>query len=219
MNEFLFFLENLGIIVCCRFALKKGCEALMVLNALFMWLANFFILKQFILFGINITASDMFAVGGLYTVNLIQNYYGKEAAKKSVYVTFGSLILYAICSYIHVIYTPSPSDFSQSAYSLICKTTPRLAFSSLIMFFLTQRLDLETFGFFRKLIPNKTVAIFFNMAVLQFIDTIGFTYLALWGVFPSLKQIIMFSYAIKMITCTALSLGDFWMVKPKESHV
>ena len=219
MNELLFFAEILGILLACRIALLKNKEALFVLNALFIWLANFFVLKQITLFGLNVTASDMFAVGGLYTINLIQHHYGKAEAKKALYLTFGTLVLYALCSYIHLLYTPCALDFAHPFYQALCETTPRLALSSMVVFWIVQRLDLETFALAKKWLQNRTVAIVVNIAFLQLIDTVAFSILALWGVLNSLKEIILFSYAIKMLTLGIIGVGDLSFVNRRKRHV
>ena len=83
MNELLFFIHVFLVVSFVMGALRLGKAALIALSAVQAVLANLFVVKQIDLFGFSITCSDVFAVGGILSINLIQEFFGKEAAEVS----------------------------------------------------------------------------------------------------------------------------------------
>jgi uncharacterized PurR-regulated membrane protein YhhQ (DUF165 family) len=77
LNESVFFLQVVLIIAFSLLALKRGSAALTTWITVQALLANLFVLKQITLFGLNVTASDGFAIGSLLGINLLQEYFSK----------------------------------------------------------------------------------------------------------------------------------------------
>ena len=61
-------------------------------------LANLFVIKQITLLGFTATASDMYIVGSVLTLNLLQEYYGKDEARRAIWISFSMLLFYTIVS-------------------------------------------------------------------------------------------------------------------------
>ncbi len=80
MNESLFLLHLVLVAGFSLVSLRMGAFALTTLIALFATFANLFVVKQMTLFGMQVTCSDVFAVGSLLAINLLQEFYGKKAA-------------------------------------------------------------------------------------------------------------------------------------------
>ena len=72
MNETIFFLHIFSALLFLALAIRLGKMALGVYVALSGVLANLFVVKQIELFGLHATASDVFAVGGILGLNLLQ---------------------------------------------------------------------------------------------------------------------------------------------------
>ena len=51
-------------------------------------IANLFVLKQIHLFGMEVTASDGYAIGSLLGLNVLQEFYGKKEAKQATCICF-----------------------------------------------------------------------------------------------------------------------------------
>ena len=204
MNESYFFIHILILLSAIFIALKIGKIALSFVCPLFFLLANLFVTKQIELFSFTVTAADAYTIGGIFALNLLQEYFGKEQAKKQVVISAFVLILFTILSQIHLLYIPSAHDTTQSAFLTLLTPSPRIFLSSLITFLLVQRLDVELFAFFRKRSP-LVLSMVISLTISQFIDTIFFAYLALYGLVHSIGHIILVSYLIKLIALICMS--------------
>lgn len=212
MNEIIFFLHII-LMVCIVFgALKMGKEALVSLTAILAVAANFFVLKQIVLFGWNVTCSDVFAVGSILSLNLLQEYFGKESAQHATWICFFMMIFFGIMSQFHLLYVPSVFDQTHHHYSALLSPTPRLLLASLFSFFLVQQIDVTFFGFLKRRftfigwrLRNGT-----SLFVSQLLDTLFFSLFGLYGLVSSLASIILASFITKLlIIATTASLSSF----------
>jgi len=216
MNE-IFFLSHVGIVsVFLFFCLRLGKGALIALMILSSVLANLFIVKQITLFSFQVTASDVFAVSTIWGMNLLQEFYGKKEATKATYISFLMLLFFTLMAKLHLMYLPNHFDLSQDAFRKILSQTPRIVISSFIVFFIVQRIDIQIFSWLSKKIKNKlSLRVALSLSCSQFIDTVLFTFLALFGVVGSVWQVIFISYMIKMSVIVA-SLAITPLLKPKK---
>ncbi len=207
MNEALFFIHIIIVVFFTFGALRLGKEALAALTALFAVLANFFVLKQIFLFGWNVTCSDLFAIGTILGLNLLQEHWGKEIAKKTIWISFFSMIAFGVLSQIHLLYQPSSFDFSDDHCSAILAFAPRLLIASLAAFLLVQQIDLRLFGFLKKRWSGVSwqwrngVSLFFT----QLIDTVLFSFLGLYGIVASIGSIIALSFCLKLVIIASVA--------------
>lgn len=163
-------------------------------------LANLFVLKQIDLVGLNATAGDIFAIGCLLGLNLLQDKYGRQAAQQAIWTSFSCLLFFVIMSHIHLLYEPSIYDHAQDAYSYILTPTPRIVIASLTTFFIVQQFDSRIYGLLRKISPFSAIWVSgFTMCISQFLDTVLFILLGLYGLVGALSEIIIVSYTIKLI--------------------
>jgi queuosine precursor transporter len=201
MNEYIFCLQTVSIALSLLLCLHYGKQLLQTYICLLVILANLFIVKQINLGEYNATATDALSVGAFLGINLMQEYFGKEAARNTIIVSFICGLLYTILSLFHLWYTPSAFDFSQNAYELLLKPMPRILVSSLITCASAEYIDYLLFGIIKRWVP----LLFFlrmsaSLIISQFLDTIIFTYLALYGSHAQLWEIITISYLIKLTT-------------------
>ncbi|MBS0627331.1 MAG: queuosine precursor transporter [Verrucomicrobia bacterium] len=224
MNEYLFVLHIIFIFLATLGALRLGKTALstwVCLQALF---ANLFVLKQITLFGFHVTASDVFAVGGILGLNLIQEFYGKKEAKKATTTCLYCLLLFAVLSKIHLLYKPSFMDENHPSYQAILDPAPRLFIASLITFYLVQKIDIKLFSKLKSSMSNSPFALrnLISLCTSQFLDTILFTFLGLYGMVFSFYDVIFVSFLTKVIVIAFLTpaslLAKKW-ITPKESFV
>jgi uncharacterized integral membrane protein (TIGR00697 family) len=173
-----------------------------VLNSWLCFLAvamNIFVLKQITLFNLNVTATDAIAVSYLLGLNVLQEYFGKKAARKhallAIFISSGFLII----SIFHLLYKPNIHDFSDDSYKLIFGYMPRLVISSFTSFFLVQISDIFCFSWIRHKLNGK----FFFLRLLicgafaQILDTLLFTFLGLYGVVENIFHIVFISILFK----------------------
>lgn len=182
--------------------LKFGKTALICWIILVSLCANLFVLKQITLFGLNATASDIYAVGGLFGLNLLQEYYGKKSAQEAAWITLACLLFFTVMSQIHLLYLPNHYDHSQLAYQQLYQHTPRIVFASLFTIFIVQQFDIRLYPFIRQQLPYLpiTLASAISICISQMLDTALFTVLGLAGIASALLQIFLVSCSIKLIT-------------------
>ncbi len=211
MNEFIFVSHLLVNLVFLLGALRFGKKALVVFFVLESILANLFVLKQIALFGLTITASDVYVVGAILALNLIQEYFGKEEAKKAVIMTFFGLSLFLVMSQFQLYYLPSSVDYASAAYAQILTVMPRLLVFSVMVFLVAQKVDLEVYSFLRKRFSQSFLLRLGGAALVsQTIDTVLFSFLALYGVVANVFHVIAVSLVIKyLLVFTSASLIVF----------
>ena len=130
MNELLFIGHTIFVSFVVLAASRFGKDYLMALNVAFWLIIDLFVMKQIDLFGFNVTSSDAFVIGGNLIIALITENYGEKEAKKSVYLGFFVLILFALLSYVHVAYTPSAFDTTHLHFEALLTPIPRIVFAS-----------------------------------------------------------------------------------------
>lgn len=207
MNGPLFLLHIFAVLFFVLGALRLGKEALIALISLFAVLANLFVMKQIDLFGLEVTCSDVFAIGAILGLNLLQEYFGKEAAKIAIRISFGALIFFGAMVMIHLAYLPSSHDSTQSAYATIFSHTPRIVGASFFVYYIVQKWDLYFFQWLQKRFDNRRLGIrlLFSLLVSQALDTVLFSFLGLYGIVDSVFDIIVMSFAIK---CAIIALSS-----------
>jgi uncharacterized integral membrane protein (TIGR00697 family) len=204
MNECCFFLHTAILIGLILIARRFGKTALSLLCTLFFLLANLFVIKQVELFSFTVTAADAYTIGGIFALNLLQENFGKEEAKKQSLLSAFILLSFALLSQIHLLYLPSIQDQTHSAFSTIFSTSPRIFLASFCVFFLMQRLDIRLFSLFRNRL-SLPLTMLFSATISQFVDTVLFSYAALYGLVYSIFDIIFVSYCMKLLALLCMT--------------
>jgi uncharacterized integral membrane protein (TIGR00697 family) len=181
--------------------LRKGVSALTSWCVFLAVIANLFVHKQIMLFGLSITCSDALAVGYLLGTNLIQEFFGLEAAKKSIVTSLLISAAFPILSLIHLQYHPSAYDTTQSHFSAILTPLARITIASIASFFIVQVIDLKFFSYLREKTASKhlTLRLILSSLFTHGLDTVLFSFLGLYGSVHSIASIIFFSLCVKML--------------------
>lgn len=202
MNELVFFASILVVIAFALGALRLGKSALIAMIALQGIVANLFVVKQMSLFGFSVTCSDVFSIGGILSLNLLQEYFGRESAAKAIQISLLALVFFACMSQIHLLYVPSAFDYTHGAFQTIFSSSARIVFASIASFYLVQKFDVRFFGLLKGRLPVRVAT---SLFVSQLIDTVLFSLLGLWGLVESLSDIIFVSFLIKCLIIVASS--------------
>lgn len=196
MNELIFLGHILVVVGFVLGALRLGAGALTALIALQGVLANVFVVKQMTLFGFSVTCSDVFAIGGILSLNLLQEYFGKERAKKAIKISLWSLFFFALMAQIHLLYVPASQDTTQGAFLSIFSSSLRIIFASIATFFVVQQFDIRLFPLLKGSLPLRIgLSLFFS----QLLDTVLFSLLGLYGLVASVFDIIVVSFLLKCL--------------------
>ncbi len=219
MNE-LYFLAQIFLVGLFSYgALRLGKSSLIAAVAILGILANFFVLKQIRFLGFDITCSDAFAVGSMLCLNLLREYHGRDAGKKAINTCFFFMVFFVVMSGLHLRFVPSPFDTTHFAYARLLTPAPRLLCSSLIVFYLSQQLDMRLFGLISRLLPKSPFPLrsTLSLSCSQLFDTLLFNFLGLFGLVAHLFDIIIISFLIKM--AVTLSIGPLLtLFKRLERH-
>jgi uncharacterized integral membrane protein (TIGR00697 family) len=200
LNEIIFLLHIISVTILGLIALRFGKSALIAIIALQCVVANIFVTKQILLFGFNVTGVDVFIIGAELSLNLLQEFYGFNAAKNAIKISFLMLLNFLIYSVFQLWYTPSISDTMHPNFAAILGVTPRIIFASILAYLISQSSSVLIFRFLQKLFNNKFFVLRSGIttSLSQFIDTVVFTVVALYGITYSIAQIITLSFAIKL---------------------
>ncbi|MFI5333443.1 MAG: queuosine precursor transporter [Candidatus Babeliales bacterium] len=200
MNE-LIFLTQVILISCSTLgALYLGKEALISLICLQCVLANVFVLKEITLCGLTATGSDAFTVGIVLGLNLLQEYYGRDSARKTIWLSFALLIFYILVSTIHLYYIPAATDIMQAHYAALFGHMPRIMLASLFVYLIVQLFDTALFARLNQWFSGRylVLRVIISLSISQFLDTVLFSYLGLYGIISNITHIIIVSYTIKL---------------------
>jgi queuosine precursor transporter len=219
MNELFFLLHVIIVAITALAALKLGKEALVGLIGILAILANLFVVKQTTLFGCNVTCGDVYIVGSIFALGLLQEYFGKKIAHKAIWIGFFMAVFYVIMSQMHLLYIPNKFDVMQKHFLPILKHMPRIIIASLVAHIVAQYVLVGLNTLFknmsscRYLVVRNTGALICSQAV----DTILFGFIGLYGIVHSVVQVMFFSFIIQLIiiACTVpfIAIAKRWFKK------
>jgi uncharacterized integral membrane protein (TIGR00697 family) len=222
MNEALFLLHVLIVIGFGLVAFRIGKIALTAWICLQAVMANLFVIKQICFFGFHVTCSDVFAIGSVFGLNLLREYFGKEAAKSALWTCFFGILFFVAMTQIHLLYKPSPYDTAHPSFEAILSLSPRILIASLCVFFLVQQIDLRLFGHLKEKFLRIPLSIrnAFCVGTTQFLDTFLFSIAGLWGLVANLSDIILVSFLIKLLVIALMSPLIHFSKRfaPQETH-
>lgn len=218
-NECLVLLHLSAIVTCVVWAKKYGKEALGFIFTLFLLTSNIFITKEMELCYLAVTTCDVYTIGSVLSLNLIQEIYGRKEARTYLYRGILALIVFLIMSLFQTRYIPTVhSEKIHEAFFLIFSHTPRIVISSLLITFVSDRIDMTIFRQLKKRFPEwPFISRFLSSTLIsQLLDTILFGILALKGIVENMWHCIGMAYGVKV----ALILGSslYFIFTKKEFY-
>lgn len=192
---------------------------------LIMWIpvavivANIQVVQTVKLFGLAATLGNIVYATSFLVTDILSENYGKEEAKKAVWIGFFSLISMALLMNLALLFEPlAGDDFAATAHeatSTIFKLMPRIAAASLTAYLLSQRHDVWAFHFWKKHFPKDGQLWLRNnlsTMISQLIDSSVFVLIAFWGVFeaPVLWEIFITTYLLKWLVAAADTPFVYW---------
>ncbi len=186
-------------------------------NGLFIWIpiaaiiANIQVIQTVELFGYAATLGNIVYASSFLVTDILSEKYGKKEANKAVWIGFFSLITMTGLMNLALLFEPMEDDFSQQtreSLGLIFGFMPRIVLASLVAYFISQRHDVWAFHFWGKLFSgrgNLWLRNNLSTMVSQLIDSVVFTLIAFYGVFPTpiLIEILLTTYFLKWLVAAA----------------
>lgn len=201
INEALFITHTIITILLSIGALRLGEHALIATLCLFGILSNIFVAKQMTLFGFAVTCSDVYAVGSILCLNILQEYFGKTKAMKAIWASLFCLVVFLTMSQLHLWYLPNHFDTTQEHYQALLNIMPRITIASITSYLAVQCIDTRIFAWLQTLFLGKffTLRTVISLVFSQTIDTVLFSFLGLYGIAGSVTQIIIVSLVVKLL--------------------
>jgi uncharacterized integral membrane protein (TIGR00697 family) len=201
MNEGIFIVQAFLVACTALICLRLGKEALIAFICVQCILTNLFVIKLTTLCTLTATCADTFSIGAVLGLNLLQEFYGKQMARKTIYLSFFLLLFYALITYIHLAYIPHPADTTHQAFSTILTSMPRIVVASFVVYALVQLLDTWLYARLKQWFAHRylLVRICISIGLCQLLDTILFSYAGLYGLADNIGHIIIVSYGVKLI--------------------
>jgi queuosine precursor transporter len=206
-NELLFFFHSFFICLVTLAATAMGKEALSAMIIMHCVLANLFVTKQITLFSLSATGTDAFIIGSVLGLNLLQEYFGSQIARRILYTNFFILFYVIISSVIQNYYIPNEFDVLSESFYRILSPLPHIGVVSMIVFFLVQYVDYMLFRILKNRFGEKYFVIrnFISVAFCQLLDTILFTFFGLYGIVHNILHVAIISYTIKLLSIFIIS--------------
>jgi uncharacterized integral membrane protein (TIGR00697 family) len=203
-NELLWF----GLMILCYLAVlliyklfgRKGLFAWVAMSII---LANIQVMKTIQIFGL-VTAEGNIVYSSIFFVSDILNeVYGKNEARKAVYVGFFVLVMTTVIMQVTLMFIPDSSDTMAPHLAAIFGFMPRIALASLAAYICSQMYDVWMYAFIKKYHGRKLLWLRSNVSVIfsQLIDNTIFTLIAFYGIFSwdIILQIYVTSLMLKII--------------------
>lgn len=202
MNNEIILLLHLFFVTCVSLiGVKLGKTSLQLLVAIFLLVSNLFISKEICVFGLIITCCDVYTIGSILCLNMIQEIYGKKEARTTLFLSISILIVFLFFSQFQLMYKGTPNSLEVSqAFIKILSSVPRIVISSLAVTFTSDTVDRFLFQYIKNKYPRMSFTYRFigSTVISQFLDTILFTFLALYGSVEKIWDIILVAYLVKV---------------------
>lgn len=200
-NAVLFILMALVSLGFMLFAFRMGKAWVMGMIVACVVLMNIFVVKGMYLFGLAATGGNILYASIFLGTDLLAEYYDKKTATIAVRIGFLTSLFFLVTSQFILWFEPADYDFAQGAFQTVFALTPRIVIGSLIAYLASQHLDIWIFHRIKEKTNGRHLWLRNNGStfVSQGIDSIIFTLIAFWGVFPNIWQIILFTYIIKIV--------------------
>ena len=197
-NELIFILTVLiylgSVLALYKVFGKNGLYAFAVFGTL---LGNIAVCKCVDIFGLSTTAGNVLYASTFLVTDILSEKYGKKEASKAVAYSFSIMILWMLGTQLILLFTPNTNDYISESL--------KVTIASLIGFVVSQNLDVFLYHFLWSKTGNTKEKLWLrnNGSTLtsQAIDTIIFTTLAFWGVYPTnvFLSILITTYLFKAV--------------------
>jgi uncharacterized integral membrane protein (TIGR00697 family) len=171
---------------------------------LFVWiglasvLANIQTVKSIDLFGVSSVAGTVLFASVFLATDLLRECYGKEEARKGVYIGVVTILVFLLSMQVALLYVPSELDIAQGALATLFSLSPRICLASLIMYAVANLLDVVIYDKLHERFNGKKMWLRNNIStiVCNCLENFGFALLAFVGVYP-FEEVLM----IAVSTC------------------
>ena len=186
MNIFIFIGETIvlfGLLVLV--SRLFGRDGLIAWVGLATVLANIITAKNAEILGLSTAIGTVMFASTFLATDILTECYGKEYAKKAVYLGLFSSALLIISTQIALLYQPSPIDYADGAMRTLFGLNLRISLASMAMYFIANMGDIAIFDGLRKKTEGRYLWLRNNVATIicNCLENFGFIFLAFVGIY------------------------------------
>lgn len=122
--------------------------------------------KTITLWGTSCTAGCVLFASTYLVTDILNEVYSEKEAKKAVYIGFTSVIAFIISMAFINYLKPSETDASANAIAMLFGIVPRISAASIVMYFVSNLLDVKLFNVIKKLTGGKHMWLRNNIATI-----------------------------------------------------
>ncbi len=181
-------------------------------------------------FGMEQTLGNVFFAVTFLITDILSETEGKKEANRAVGIGIFTSVFFILISQSWMLYTPSENDWVMPSISAVFSNTPRMMISSLVVYAISQIVDVQLYHIWWKLTEKrcgdkrKFLWIRNNGSTLisQILNTALFTLMAFLGIydFGTLISIMLSSYVIFIVTsiCDTPAVYIARMIKERKDR-
>ncbi len=192
---------------------KNGLYAFAIFGTL---LGNIAVCKNVDIFGAATTAGNVLYAATFLVTDILSEKYGKKEASKAVAYSFTIMLLWMLGTQLILWFTPNANDYINESLKVVFGLVPRITIASLIGFLCSQNLDVFLYHFIWSKTGGSKAKLWLrnNGSTLtsQLIDTVLFTFIAFWGVYPTqvFWSILITTYLFKALVALLDTPFMYW---------
>ena len=150
-----------GINIIVTFSLVVLIEKLFKKEGLYVWLsiatilANITVCKMIDIFSYTTSLGNVLFASTFLATDIMSEKYSKKDAKKGVYISIFSGITFIIITQLTLLFIPSSDDVVNEALKTLFAISVRTISASMLMFFISNMLDIKLYNYLKEKYPNK----------------------------------------------------------------
>ncbi len=195
-----------AVLLLYKFLGKSGLYLYVVITTI---LCNLQVCMCVDIFGLSTTAGNVLYAASFLVTDILSEKYGKKSAHKAVVFGVITTIIWVLGTQSSLLMTPNANDYVSDSMKVVFGLVPRVSGASLISYVICQYLDVFLYHYIWKKSGDSERFLWLrnNVGTLtsQLLDTILFTTLAFWGVYPTpvFISILLTTYLFKAIVAFA----------------
>ena len=136
-------------------------ERLFKKEGLYVWLsvaiilANLTVCKMIDVFGFTTSLGNVLFASTFLATDIMSEKYSKEDAKKGIYISLFSGIVFIIITQITLLFNPSVDDVVNDAMKILFSVSIRTTTASMLMFFISNMMDIYIYNKLKEKYPDK----------------------------------------------------------------
>ena len=219
-NELIFIITVLiylgSVLLLYKVFGKNGLYAFAVFATL---LGNIAVCKNVNIFGVATTAGNVLYAATFLVTDILSEKYGRKDAAKAVAYSFSIMLLWMLGTQLILWFTPNENDYINESLRIVFGLVPRITVASVAGFVCSQNLDVFLYHFIWSRTGNGRAKLWLrnNGSTLtsQLIDTVIFTFIAFWGVYPTpvFFSILITTYLFKAVVALLDTPFMYWARK------